>query len=354
MSVYNHPSKAGWQMIKISHGRNGKAEYIPFPGNRDEALIYEQELRGITDLSDPDFADHLPSFRLWYRNQVSSSTFDDCERAYKHLIEYFGSRKIRHITPLLIEAYKTERLQQPYTRGKSSKLPGKRTITRELAYLARYLGWLRTEKGLTTIQPKGFRNKETRAAPPAVLTISEISALLQQLTGTVKAIVMLMAFNGLRRSEAFNLRPADVDLKAGHIRVWGKGGKWRLSPLASPELRTIITVRIKESGEWLLPNPATQKPFTDIRKPLDRARRAAGIDKRIYPHLLRHSFASALVGHGVNLRIVQELLGHASLEIVQTYTHLQTDTIHRGAAVIAQAIATVANPPRRTRRQSRR
>jgi hypothetical protein len=148
MSVYKHPSKDGWQMIKISHGREGKAEYIPFPGTKDEALAYEREIRGLNDQTDPGFLDHLPEFRLWYRNQVMVRTFEDFEGAFKRIEPYFADKKIRHITPMLVESYKGHRLQQRMS---------KRTITRELSYLSKYLGWQRDSHGLEAIKPKGLR-----------------------------------------------------------------------------------------------------------------------------------------------------------------------------------------------------
>ena len=62
-------------MIKISHGRKGKAEYIPFNGTREEALVFERDLRGLTDQSDPGFLDHLPEFLIAYKNRVRPNTY---------------------------------------------------------------------------------------------------------------------------------------------------------------------------------------------------------------------------------------------------------------------------------------
>lgn len=349
MSVYNHPHKPGHQMIKISHGRKGKAEYFDFPGSREEALIYERELRGLNDTTDPGFTDKLPEFKIAYKNEVSEGTFDDFEWAWRQLEPFFKSMKIRHITPLIIEQYKNYRL------GCTVKVTGKniskRTINRELTYLSKYLDY-----SGSTLKPNKFRKKDTAPAPPDVLTIEELQAIIDNLKAPFKHLVQLMAYNGLRKSEAFGLRCIQADKNGTTLRVLGKGNKWRLAPIELADLRQAIAASKKDNPDgYLFPNPRTKEPYTDIRKPLAAAAKLAGIEKPVYNHLCRHSFATALVAKGVNLRVIQGLLGHADLKMVQTYTHLADDMLRQGAsALIPKIVATVATPQTRTTKGRKR
>lgn len=318
-------------MIKISHGRNNPAEYIPFPGTREEAQIFENELRGITDTTDPHFTDKLPEFKTAYKNEVMSGTFTDFEWAMKQLLLFFQNMKLRHITPSIIENYKTFRLEKV----------SKRTINRELSYLSKYLQWCGC-----TLKPVKFRKRDTQPTPPDVLTLEELDAIIQHLTPPVKHLVQLMAYNGLRKTEAFKIRSIQADKDGTLIRVFGKGGKWRQAPVELPDLQNAIaSEKQKRPDGYLFPNPATEKPYTDIRKQLKKAADLAGITKPVYNHLCRHSFATAMVGQGVNLRIIQGLLGHSDLKMVQTYTHLADTMLRTGTASL---VANVANPQTRT------
>lgn len=152
-----------------------------------------------------------------------------------------------------------------------------------------------------------------------------------------------MAYNGLRRNEAFNLQAQDVDLAGGNITIRGKGNKWRVVPVVAPELlKQLKLAKEKVQIGCLLPNEETGNPYHDIRKPIRRAAKQAGITKHINPHLFRHSFGTALVGAQVNLRVIQGLLGHSEIATTQIYTHLNTAMLKDGANAMAQLVANVA------------
>jgi hypothetical protein len=189
MSVYNHPSKPGWQMIKIFHGRKGKPEYIPFKGPREEALIFERELRGLVDRSDPGFDDLVPEWLLAYKNKSRPRTVESVNYSLKHLRDFFGGYKLRQITPTLVEQYKAKRLDDGVK---------KRTITVELSSLSAYLQWVNDHYGKQYLRPKLFSRKECRPDMPQVLTVSEMVAIFRKLDGDVKTAVQLMALCGLR------------------------------------------------------------------------------------------------------------------------------------------------------------
>lgn len=142
---------------------------------------------------------------------------------------------------------------------------------------------------------------------------------------------------GLRVSELCGLRAEDVDWPGEIVRVRGKGRKERLVPIGQPALRAI------QSYWSLLPRPPkglaplfySQKTDLAPMRPLDLQRRlkkhliAAGLDSKLTPHKLRHSYATHLLDGGADLRSVQELLGHAHLATTQVYTHLTTERLKK-------------------------
>lgn len=342
MSVYDHPKKPGWQMIKISHGRKAKAEYIPFPGTRDEALIYERELRGITDLTDPGFLDKLPEFRIAYKNEVSAGTFTDFEWAWKQLEPFFGAMKLRHVTPLIIEQYKSHRREQV---GKNTgRNISKRTVNRELSYLSKYLEYCGSP-----LKPVKFRKKDTTPPLAEPLSMDDMDAIVALLKYPVQQLVKLMEYNGIRRTEVFTIKSADADKSGKYIRIWGKGGKWRIAPIEEPQLqKDIIAAKKARPDGYLFPNLRTKLPYKDIRKSLKAAAVQAGVTQRVYNHLFRHSFATALVEEGENMAIIQELMGHADIKQTRDYIKLASSHTRRGAArLIDRTVANVATPKKR-------
>lgn len=332
MSVYKHPSKPGWQMIKISHGRKEKPEYIPFCGSRDEALIFEQELRGIADRSDPGFLDLLPEWKIAYKNKNLTRSVESVEYSLKHLEAFFGGYKMRHITPSLVEQYKAMRLADGVK---------KRTITIELSAMSAYLRWVNANYGTQYIKPKLFSKKECRPDMPQVLTLDEMIAIFRALDGDVRLIVQIMSLCGLRRNEALDLTARAVDLSGHMLRIKGKGGKWRAVPVSSPAIMEGLAKLCAERPTGpLFISPRTGKARVDIRKQLKKAAELAGITKRVHPHLFRHSFATALLNGGHDLRTIQELLGHSEIATTQIYTHV-ADSMKRIAT--SGLVAMVAN-----------
>ncbi len=130
---------------------------------------------------------------------------------------------------------------------------------------------------------------------------------------------------GLRIHEAITLPVAAVDSKQMVLHVIGKGNKERVFPLTDPILRMLREVwKIHRSRRWLFPGrrPATHLSDATARVAFTKARDACGFDADFLPHTLRHSFASHLLLRGVDIRIIQILLGHSSLRSTQIYTHL--------------------------------
>lgn len=147
-----------------------------------------------------------------------------------------------------------------------------------------------------------------------------------------RAMLELLYSSGLRVSELCNARLENLDLDSGFIRITGKGNKTRMVPIGAPALAAMKGYL--EAGRPPLVKPRTgAEVFLSIRgKRLTPQRiwqlikqyaARGGLEKNVFPHLLRHSFATHLLGGGADLRIIQELLGHADISTTQIYTHVE-------------------------------
>jgi integrase/recombinase XerD len=153
-----------------------------------------------------------------------------------------------------------------------------------------------------------------------------------------RTLLELLYATGMRASECLDLRLEDVNLNAGYLICTGKGRKQRLVPVGAEALQWVkcylttvrpLHTRTRDSGR-LFVNPrgralSRQSLWTIVR----RAATAAGIRRRVSPHVLRHSFASHLLEGGADLRSVQVMLGHADIATTQIYTHLPSAALTR-------------------------
>lgn len=180
-----------------------------------------------------------------------------------------------------------------------------------------------------TMVPFGKRPKTL----PVVLSRNEIDRLIQ-CTANLKHRTFLMTLYsaGLRFSEAANLRLPDIDSDRMMLRVaCGKGKKERLVPL-SPRLLKELRIYWKayKPTDLLFPGKSPGKTYADtsIQKAMKVAAIKAGIKKRVYPHVLRHSYATGLLEAGVDLLTISKLLGHASFVTTMIYLHCRREHLH--------------------------
>lgn len=177
---------------------------------------------------------------------------------------------------------------------------------------------------------------------PTVLSVEEVDMLLNSLTNNTpiesrnKAMIELAYASGLRVSELVGLTLPDLHLDAGFVQVHGKGNKERIVPvgeIAIDSLNNYINndrmKLMKKHTDILFLNgrdggQITRQGFFLIIK---EKVKACGINKEISPHKLRHSFASHLLKNGVDLRLIQELLGHENISTTERYTHIQNDDL---------------------------
>jgi len=170
-------------------------------------------------------------------------------------------------------------------------------------------------------------------ALPTVLSQEEVARLIDAaLTPLHKVVLMTLYATGLRRAELTQLQVSDIDTQRMEIHVrGGKGRKDRdvmLSPVLLDALRQYWRTLQRKPRRWLFPggrwHSDVERPMTDkvVWYACQQAARRAGIDKRVHPHTLRHSFATHLLEAGVDLRTIQLLLGHGDLKATTIYLHL--------------------------------
>ena len=142
------------------------------------------------------------------------------------------------------------------------------------------------------------------------------------------ALLELLYATGLRVAECCGLDLDDVDRRGGAVRVMGKGGKERVVPAGDAALEALdawLLVRGPRRGALFTNARGGRLGARSVHRIVKRRARAAGIDRRVTPHTLRHTFATHMLGEGADLRLIQELLGHSRLTTTQRYTHVSPE-----------------------------
>lgn len=142
------------------------------------------------------------------------------------------------------------------------------------------------------------------------------------------ALLEILYATGLRVAECCGLDLDDVDRRRGAVRVMGKGGKERVVPVGDTALEALdawLSVRGEGRGALFTNLRGGRLGTRSVHRIVKRRARAAGIDRRVTPHTLRHTFATHMLGEGADLRLIQELLGHSRLSTTQRYTHVSAE-----------------------------
>lgn len=180
---------------------------------------------------------------------------------------------------------------------------------------------------------------------PVVLSQDELRRFLAAVRNPKHLAILAVAYSaGLRVSEVVKLRPEDLDRDRGLLIVRGAKGRKDRSTLLSETALALVDRYLEGAhpGRWLFPGarPARHLSARSVQKVTAEARERAGIAKPVTPHVLRHSFATHLLESGTDVRLIQELLGHASVRTTEIYTHVSQrhiqrirsplDQVHRG------------------------
>lgn len=232
----------------------------------------------------------------------------------------------------------------------------RRSIARKAAALRRYFSWLRHRGHLEVDPARALSAPKGDARLPHVLTSPELEALLApedpapdralapgtrrddpKLDAALRrrdvAVAELLYGSGLRVAELCGLRHEDLDLGRREVRVWGKGSKQRVVPMSRPAVRALRSW-LSRGGREVLAGADSPPEALFLNR---RGRRLSPRDTRrildrralspTHPHALRHTFATHLLDGGADLRVVQELLGHADLGTTQLYTHVSKERL---------------------------
>ncbi|WP_426417224.1 site-specific tyrosine recombinase XerD [Aestuariirhabdus sp. LZHN29] len=264
--------------------------------------------RGLSENSLSSYRRDLHGFALWCARQGES---DLLKVQRGQLLEYLGYR--------LSQGYKA------------------RSTARLLSCLRGFYQYLLREKHLSLDPTLNIELPKLGRPLPKTLTEEDVDALLEAPdTSTVlglrdRAMLELIYACGLRVSELVGLELSMLNLRAGVVRILGKGGKERLIPMGEEALEWLSTY-LKEGRPQLIGDgqgpvlfPSLRGSFMTRQTFWHRLKRYAidsGITKPLSPHTLRHAFATHLLNHGADLRVVQLLLGHSDLSTTQIYTHV--------------------------------
>ena len=277
------------------------------------------------------------------------STVDEKELTLRrHLVPYFGEMPLGKVSFAAIQDYKAAKVKDDYN---------EKTINNHLMILRRMLEVAR-KRGLIETVPE---IEWLKAPKPAFdfLTFEEAERLLAAADGEWRVMFLVALRTGLRQSELLGLRWEDVDLKAGRLVVrqaivrgrigTPKSGKPREVPLSSETVRALKEHRHLRGQYVFSYDDGEPLQKTCLRRPLPAACKKAGL-RNVGWHVLRHTFASHLTMRGVPLKVIQELLGHSTMEMTMRYAHLAPEVrrdavelLDRRGSVVAAGPQTASN-----------
>jgi integrase/recombinase XerD len=286
---------------------------------------------------------HLESFceHLDFERGLSARTIDAYRRDIGGLVAWLGGRGVDNITTVGVADLR-EYVYHLKDRGLQAT-----SIRRALAAIRTYFAFLLAEGHVQADPTDRVDLPRTVRRLPHALNHEEIDRLLDApdvndpLYWRDQALLEFAYASGVRVSELISLKVRDLDIAEALALVFGKGAKERYVPLGRSALRA-LEIYLRELRPRIARGDADGAVFLNGRgQPLSRMGvwkilrkhvRRAGIEKRVTPHTLRHSFATHLLEGGADLAAVQELLGHADISTTQVYTHVDREylrDVHR-------------------------
>ena len=285
----------------------------------EDFLQYLRHERGQTDNTVKTYAALLGKFTVW---------------AAAHNLSDWKSVELKHLMAFLQDERTRPLADEP---KESIKRLSSESVYLEIATLRAFYRYAENEKLLPVNVAENLSLPRRWKRLPKALSNDEIKKLLEPENIETpeslcdQAILELAYASGLRLSELKNLRLEQLHLDAGFINVIGKGNKERVVPVGRKAVESLN--RYIEAGRPKLVTPKSPAavfltkrgtPFAAVTLWLhikNRVRRA-GVERNMTPHMLRHSFATHLLEHGADLRVIQELLGHANISTTEIYTHV--------------------------------
>jgi integrase/recombinase XerD len=285
----------------------------------EDFLQYLRHERGQAEHTQRTYAALLGKFTTWADGQ---NLTDWQAVELRHLMDFIRQERVRPLADA--------------PAGSTQKLSGE-SVYLEIAALRAFYRYAENEKKLPVNLAENLALPRRWKRLPKALSPAEINQLLKpeapETPATLcdQAVLELAYASGLRLAELRNLRLEQLHLDAGFINVIGKGNKERVVPVGQKAVAALNRYLAAGRPELVSPkSPATvfltshHKPFAAVTlwKRIKQRVQRAGITRNITPHMLRHSFATHLLEHGADLRVIQELLGHATISTTEVYTHV--------------------------------
>lgn len=274
---------------------------------------------------------------LWAERGLSDNSLQSYRHDLLHLHDRLATRG-----RTLEEASREDLLAVLAGEVQQGKSP--RSISRYLSAYRQFYRWLLREGRISADPVALIESPKTGRGLPKALSEEQVESLLTAPdTGTLlgmrdRAMLELMYATGLRVSELVGLELVNLNLNQGVIRVIGKGQKERLVPIGD-EAHDSLKLYLSSARPEILKGVQTDSVFVTTRKSgmtrqafwymVNRYAGQCDIAKKLSPHMLRHSFATHLLNHGADLRVVQLLLGHSDLSTTQIYTHIAREGLKR-------------------------
>ncbi|MGI8904657.1 MAG: site-specific tyrosine recombinase [Solirubrobacteraceae bacterium] len=289
-------------------------------------------------------------------------------QAYRSDLRQYGDFLSRHgLDPLRVVPAQLAAFVSELAVGRDGSPPAApATLQRKIACLRSFHRHLRREQILDGDPTTELRAPRSGGRLPTVLSRDEVQRLLGQPDGTSsaalrdRALLETMYACGLRASETVGLELSELDLQAGILLARGKGSKERIVPIGGRAIDS-LDVYLRKARPLVVGLRDEHRVFVNLRggglsrqglyKIVQRHARSAGLEHRMSPHTLRHTFATHLLAGGCDLRSLQEMLGHADVATTQIYTHLSSDRlrdVYFEAHPRAQIEPTLSAVPRRT------
>ena len=266
--------------------------------------------------------------RLQYQQNMSVHTVQAYRRDLTKFIDFIRLHDLNDFSAL------TPKLAIQFPAKLHAQGLGGKSIQRALSATRSFYQFL-IESNKASINPfMGVRAPKAQKKLPSTLSVDEVAHLLSAMPDTKlglrdKAIIELIYSAGLRLSELVNVNIEAYQASDGMLSVMGKGNKQRLAPIGE-KAKMAIETWIKIRAELISPNEdalfisqrGTRLANRTIQARLNYWAKQSGLNRKLHPHMLRHSFASHILESSGNLRAVQEMLGHANISTTQIYTHL--------------------------------
>lgn len=284
------------------------------------------------------YADHLRNER-----NVSPHTLRNYLSDLAQFHQFLSARELCLGADNEVDAHKVDLHAARAYLASLTKDRKKTSIGRKLAALKGFFKYL-VASGRLAKDPLALIQTPKQEKPlPSFLSVDDVFQLLGsiKIKGALdvrdRAMLEVFYSTGIRVSELVGLNWGDIDFQLGIMRVVGKGSKERIVPIGDVAMASLGDYGLEQRKKWNLPSKGENPVFLNnagqrittrsVGRIVEKHLKTSGIAVRVGPHGLRHTFATHLLNSGADLRVIQELLGHASLSTTQRYTHLNLDQL---------------------------